>query len=277
MSEQATTSGDQSLRDVAVRRLAATPRLLVALDFDGTLSTLRDNPSEVRMLAAARTAVTNLAALHDTTVAFISGRGLADLMMVSEHTPGAVFHLVGSHGSEYWHPDAPEHDAPVTQQPDAGAAKTAESRLRVTLEAAARDAVTDIEGAWIESKPFGFALHTRLAGSLAHTAQECIERLMDERAPDWRKRAGHNLIEYASRHEGKDTALRLLRERTGATAVLYAGDDVTDEDALASLSGDDFGIRIGAASTETSASLRVADPSTLIELLNELTHRRTAY
>ena len=37
-----------------VSMLARTPVLLVALDFDGTLSPLEDEPMEARMLAEAR-------------------------------------------------------------------------------------------------------------------------------------------------------------------------------------------------------------------------------
>ena len=40
----------------AVSTLAATERLLVALDFDGTLSPLVDAPMDARMLPAARAA-----------------------------------------------------------------------------------------------------------------------------------------------------------------------------------------------------------------------------
>jgi trehalose 6-phosphate phosphatase len=57
--------------------------------------------------------------------------------------------------------------------------------------------------------------------------------------------AGRNIVEYAFRDEGKDTAVRKLRELTHADAVLYAGDDVTDEDALGSLGPGDLGILVG--------------------------------
>ena len=83
----------------------------------------------------------------------------------------------------------------------------------------------------------------------AQTARDAADRLVAERAPHWRRRTGHNIVEYSFRHEGKDSALAALRERTGATAVLFAGDDVTDEDALASLGPDDLAIRVGEGET----------------------------
>ena len=46
--------------------LALTPRLLVALDFDGTLSPLVDEPMSARMIPAARRALDALTALPAT-------------------------------------------------------------------------------------------------------------------------------------------------------------------------------------------------------------------
>ncbi len=45
--------------------LAATEHLLVALDFDGTLSPLVDEPMTARMIPAAHAALTQLAALPE--------------------------------------------------------------------------------------------------------------------------------------------------------------------------------------------------------------------
>ena len=63
--------------DEALERAVTAPKLLVALDFDGTLAPLVDNPDDARMTMAARLAVEALAGLSDTSVALVSGRGLA--------------------------------------------------------------------------------------------------------------------------------------------------------------------------------------------------------
>lgn len=250
-------------------QLATTEHLLVALDLDGTLATLQDDPSAVRMLPDARSIVTELANLPNTTVALISGRALADLMMVSEHTADSPFHLAGSHGTEFWHPELGVIQTHETVEPH--------DRIHAVAKEAAQ-AIANVKGAWIEQKPYGFALHTRLAGSNAAIAQQSIHRLMRKLAPDWRQRTGHDIVEYASRHEGKDAAVTVLRERTGATAVLYAGDDVTDEDALASLGADDFGIRVGTPPGvgTTSASLSIHDPAALVTILRAVAQQRVA-
>ncbi|WDG16813.1 trehalose-phosphatase [Microbacterium sp. Clip185] len=245
--------------------LARTPRLLVALDFDGTLSPLVDEPMSARMIPEARQALDALVALPDTDVALVSGRTLADLRVISEHSDDSLFHLAGSHGAETWHPG--------TQAEDDDAADRADRVLLDELVAEAQRIVAGIDGAWVEPKAFGLGLHTRLAQpDAAEQAQREIDALMQERAPRWRRRTGRDILEFAFRHEGKDQAVAALRERLGATAVLFAGDDVTDEDALRSLGDGDLGVHVGGG--DSAASVSVEDPAALAALLTRLAQLR---
>ena len=82
----------------ALRELARVRRLLVAVDFDGTLAPEVDSPEQARALPEARDAVLRLIALPGTRVAVISGRSLTSLMQVAD-LPDSVL-LVGSHGIE---------------------------------------------------------------------------------------------------------------------------------------------------------------------------------
>lgn len=245
----------------SVRELARAGELVVALDFDGTLAPRRDDPMACRMLPAARAAVDALARLPRTTVALVSGRSLADLKVISEHAPDSPIHLAASHGAEFWHAGDPEHPA--------SSSSGADDALRHTAE----QAVRDLDGVWIEPKTFGFAVHTRRADDAAtRTAHARIEELMAREAPGWRRRTGFDILEYASRAEGKDTAVAALRQLAHADAVLFAGDDVTDEDALASLGPADLGVHVGDG--ETAASLSVPRIDDLAALLAELARER---
>ncbi|AZC14205.1 trehalose-phosphatase [Microbacterium sp. ABRD28] len=247
-------------------RLAATPRLLVALDFDGTLAPLLDEPMDARMTDDARAAVDALVAAPETVVAFVSGRSLHDLRVIGEHEDDSPILLAGSHGAEFWSPDGGA--APT---PDDADDKALRDRLRA--EAEAITAVFD--GVWVEPKTFGFAVHSRLAApDDADRAREAIDDMVVHEAPHWRRRTGHNIVEYAFRHEGKDTAVAALRERIGATAVLFAGDDVTDEDALRSLGDDDLGVHVGTG--ETAATISVPDIAALAQALRGLAERRVS-
>ncbi|MCR2809308.1 MULTISPECIES: trehalose-phosphatase [unclassified Microbacterium] len=257
---------DPAAIEDALRRIAASERLLVALDFDGTLAPLEDEPMKARALPEAAAAVAALAAIPDTPVAFVSGRSLHDLREIAEHVEDSPVHLAGSHGAEFWVPG--EDTVAIEFVPEADG-------LRDELREAMTAGLAHLDGVWVEPKTFGFGIHTRLAGAEdAQFARDAADRLVHQRAPHWRRRTGHNIVEYSFRHEGKDSAVATLRRRLGATAVLFAGDDVTDEDALASLGPDDLGIRVGGG--ETAATVRVADIRALATALQLLARIRTS-
>lgn len=252
--------------EAAIAKIAASERLLVAVDFDGTLSPLQNEPMAARMSPQARDAVDALLQTPDTVVALVSGRSLHDLREIAEHDDDSAILLAGSHGAEYWTPDE------GSIEPDDIADEQA---LRDTLREHAEAATADIEGIWIEPKTFGFGVHTRTATAEgAARAYELIDELIAREAPQWRRRSGHNIVEFAFRHEGKDVGVKTLRDRVGATAVLFAGDDVTDEDAIVTLGESDLGVRVGAG--DTSADVRVADIPAFAALLARLAAVRTA-
>lgn len=249
----------------AVARIAASDLLLVALDFDGTLAALADDPMSVRMPPATRDAVAAVLDAPDTVVAFVSGRSLVDLRIIAEHDDASRVLLAGSHGAEYWTPA----EGVTSHGEDAEAAE-----LRDTLRARAERAVAHLRGVWIEPKTFGFAVHTRLADETATAeAHRLVDAVIEAEAPHWRRRTGHNIVEFAFRHEGKDSAIAELRDRVGATAVLFAGDDVTDEDAMRSLGEADLGVRVGDGAT--AATVRVPDIAALAAVLTLLAAERT--
>lgn len=79
-------------------RPALEGHLLLATDFDGTISRLGMNLWRSSVLPAAQRALRSLAAADDTTVAFISGRTVADLAG-RVRVGRAIYH--GDHGAEW--------------------------------------------------------------------------------------------------------------------------------------------------------------------------------
>ena len=73
-------------------------RLLVALDFDGTISPIVAVPSDARPVPGALDLLGRLAAAPGTQVVLVSGRSRRDLAAVSG--AGGVAMLIGSHGQE---------------------------------------------------------------------------------------------------------------------------------------------------------------------------------
>ncbi len=248
---------------VDLNDLAHTPVLLVALDFDGTLAPLVDVPSEARMGAQARQAIGRLAALPDTHVALVSGRMLADLKLVSEYDPESRLLFAGSHGAQLHLPSG--YEAPPLAHPSPEVA---------TFSDDLAEALSALDNVWVERKPYGFVVHTRLATEHGTThAHAILDGFARDRLHGWRRRGGHDVVEYSERPEGKDGAVHALRAAVGATAVLFAGDDETDEDALRALQPTDLGVRVGGGST--AATLHAADAAEMAELLTRLADLRT--
>lgn len=244
--------------DDALRDLAAVPRLLVALDFDGVLAPIVDVPSDARPLPASAAALGSLATLPDTTIALISGRGLADLAAVSGF--GLPIRMVGSHGGEF---------------DDGVAVLDDEQRARLDTLAAELAALVDGEpGVALEHKPAGVAVHVRNASPEVGSRVLDAVRAGPAARPGIEATPGKAVLDLAVLQVDKGLALDVLRERSKADAVLFAGDDVTDETAFARLRVGDVGVKVGDG--DTAAEHRVAAPPQMAELLGHLLTARAA-
>lgn len=240
-----------------------TRRLLVALDFDGTLAPEVDDPEQARAIPEARAAVLRLLDIPDTRVALVSGRALSSLEQVADLPDTAL--LVGSHGIEIRLDDTD----------DAVSLNTSELRRVDALGEVLGQVADSFDKVWLEPKPAGFALHTRLATE-QHSRVAHLVALSEANAEvrDLKVRKGKNVLEFSVRSTTKGEALEYLRGYTSATAVFYAGDDVTDEDAFVTLRGHDFGLKSG--SGDTAATHRVAGPREVAHVLALLADDRAA-
>lgn len=247
----------------AIDALVAVPTLLIALDFDGTLAPEVDDPLEARALPEAQEQLVRMLDLADTRLALVSGRALDSLEHVAHLGDRVLFG--GSHGLEY-RLDGGDSALPMS---DAHATEL------VKLDALMHELADSAEGAWVELKPAGRALHVRM------TTAEDAERLtadavarVDAEIPGLTTRVGKNVVEFAIHDATKGDAIERLREYVGADAVFFAGDDTTDEDAIAALGPNDLGVRVGDA--PSAARLRVAGTSEIVHVLKVLADRREA-
>jgi pentatricopeptide repeat protein len=83
---------------------------------------------------------------------------------------------------------------------------------------------------------------------------------------------GKQVIELSVITTNKGQAVDSLRTRMSASAVVFFGDDVTDESAFAQLHGPDLGVKVGAG--QTLARHRVAGPIDAVRVLGQLLHHR---
>ncbi|MBI5161672.1 MAG: trehalose-phosphatase [Micrococcales bacterium] len=241
----------------ALRELARVPTLLVALDFDGTVAPEVDSPEKARALPEARDAVLRLAALPATRVALVSGRAIASLEQVSGFGDDVL--LVGSNGIEL-RLDSPDDVLAL----DAAEQEQLEVLQEVLGEVA--DAIADV---WLEQKPAGFALHTRLASERgARVAHLVALGEASAEVEGLTVREGKNVLEFSVRSTTKGEAIEHLRRYTHADAVFYSGDDVTDEDAFDALRNDDLGLKSGPG--RTAAPYRVEGPAEVAAVLAAL-------
>lgn len=251
------TTGDlpAEVRD-AVVRVAQTAHLLVAMDFDGTMAPLVSRAGDARPLPAAAAAFAALAALEGTTAALVSGRALDSLRAVA--TPPERALLVGSHGAEVWlGPGSPA----LALSPEQGLAL---HRAQASVHAA----VNANSGTVAEHKPAGVVLHYRQASPQAAAA--AVEQVLDELAgdPGVFITEGKMVLEISVVNANKGESLAMLRDATGATALVFVGDDVTDEHGFAALQPGDLGIKVGRG--DTSAQFRIDSPEQVPAVLELL-------
>ena len=244
----------------AVQRIAGTEHLLIAMDFDGTISPLVDHAGDARPLPRSAAAFAELSALPRTTTALISGRALASLRAVA--SPPDETLLIGSHGAEAW---LGPGSAPLTLDPE-------QLEILADVRSILESIVELAPGTLLEEKPAGVVLHTRLAeDDVAEDAVSAARAALQDREGVYLKN-GKRVLETSVVHASKGEGVDFLRQATGATAVIFAGDDTTDEDALGRLGPDDVGIKVGLDFTQ--AQFRVEAPVHVAELLETLLRER---
>ncbi len=232
----------------ALQALGEAEPLLVALDFDGTLSPIVDVPSAARPVPGVLELLGRLGEAPGTQVVLVSGRSRRDLAQVSG--AGGVALLVGSHGQEIG------ADLDLTADESA---LLADVRARVTA------AVDPIPRVRVEDKPAGLAVHVRgCAPADQERALDLVRGLADDMAGTFCLE-GKLVIEMSTRPLDKGSALQSLIDADPARRVLFAGDDVTDESAMAVLRPTDVSIKVGAGAS--LARHRVPDPGAMVEVL----------
>jgi trehalose 6-phosphate phosphatase len=248
--------------EYALRHAAGAERLLVAFDFDGTLSPIVSNYESATADSEALETLYALASLPRTRVIVISGRAREDLERRLDSCPDDV-ELIGSHGAEF------------------GADQT-ETLPAIERFASSLEGITErYPGARLERKPISLAFHFRnVSDGLQEQARaEAIERIGDSAVAI---KDGKKVVEFFAVHADKGTALRRFLEAAradgeGPTVTVYVGDDVTDEAAFEALGSEDVGIRVGDGPSAARHSIEVQEEvAPLLRRLHRLRSEVTA-
>ena len=245
----------------ALGRAAAAPTLLVATDFDGVLAPLVLDPSQSRALPGTLEDLESLASLPSTHAAVVSGRDLETLTRLTALSDTAVTRI-GSHGAES------SDDTGPNDLDGSGA-----ERLAALVEDVATVAA-EHPGSGVEHKPAAVVLHTRGMDHGPAKAAEDAAIEVAARHTEVHVMHGKHVVEMSVVRADKGTALMALRDAVGADAVVYFGDDVTDEDVFRLLGEVDVGVKVGDG--PTSATHRVGTPEDVASALSMLLEQRTA-
>ncbi|WP_324275044.1 trehalose-phosphatase [Blastococcus brunescens] len=178
----------------------------------------------------------------------MSGRGVADLRVTSGFS--GPYRWVGSHGAEF--------DGPL-----AGELAARRDALAAELE----PVVSRVSGARLEVKPASVAVHVRQV-----VDRDAAAALLDEARSiadsSLTMKPGKDVLELAVTDADKGSALLRLAGELGAAAIVYVGDDLTDEDAFRALGASDVTVKVGEG--DTAARYRVPDTSGALAVLERL-------
>jgi trehalose-phosphatase len=132
--------------------------------------------------------------------------------------------------------------------------------------------LSGIPGVLYQQKERSLAIHLRLPSRTDRIARR-ISALL--RAEGLRVLQGHRVLDGQLPGVNKGAAVtRWLRLHPGHDAVLYAGDDTTDEDAFRTLRGRAVTIAVGRRPRR--AALRTRDPDSLAAWLQRLARARAS-
>ena len=237
--------------------IAADSRILLLLDFDGTLAPIVSYPECAAMSARSRKVLEELLKHSNIHIAIVSGRMLEDVRL----RVGLPVIYSGNHGLEIEGP-AFKFQRPVLQQ------------ARVALASIVAELVPklrDVEGALIEDKALTVSIHTRM---VQDSNLPLVERLVREAVMPYLNcvwiRPGKKVWEIRPQIEwDKGRAACWIRDRIGGDRLLTIcmGDDLTDEDMFRALP-EALSIKVGPGST--AAKFRLAGPAEVTEFLEHV-------
>ena len=241
--------------------------LVIMLDIDGTLCDIVEKPGDACVPPHASNVLRELNKLvdKDVHVALVTGRSVADARRMIGFDGVVIY---GNHGSER------ASRSGTVRAPDGWKAV---EQVVSTAAAAIADVTRDFPGARLEDKRYSLSLHYRdIAMSReAELHERVAEATRDMGVVVANGKCVLNVTPQGVPDKG-DAALEVLASVAGGgtanSSVLFAGDDVTDEDAFVALRQlpDAVTVRVGESARPTAARFSLRSPSEVHRLLDML-------
>jgi trehalose 6-phosphate phosphatase len=222
-------------------------RVLLAFDYDGVLAPVVRDPRGAFMRQTTRRLLRRVGELYP--VAVVSGRAWRD---VDRFVGSTIPLVVGNHGFELGRPVA---------VPERVLRRVRGWRRRL------EGALAGVPGIHFEDKRSTLAIHyglSRTWRAAERAVYEAANQLEGTRIIPGKKVLNVLPHDFPS----KGDAVRALLARLGCDAALYAGDDVTDEDAFAVGAPLVFGVHVGGG--PSLAPWRIRDQRDIDLLLTRL-------
>lgn len=234
-------------------RLGKGEGLSLFLDFDGTLVEIASRPQDVVVRPDLPATLRTLAERLEGRLAIVSGRSLA---VLDAFLPDVGVAMAGSHGGEF---------RPAGALKSEGLAAPLPSALREGMAHFAR-----ANGELVfEAKPYSTAVHYRDHPEVAADLLSYATHLGKEHGAIIKQ--GKMVIELTMPGSDKGNAVTHFMQQApfAGTRPLFAGDDVTDEDAFAAVRPfNGAGILVGAM-RPTQALWRLEDVGAMHRWLEE--------
>lgn len=186
------------------------------LDLDGTLVEIASRPDGIRVDQRLHQLLDDLSRRSGGRLAIVSGRPVDQLR---SYFPGLSLAFAGSHGIEILWPDGRRSRAA-----EPGPAEKVLERLRLFAKSH--------PGVLVEEKPFGVAIHYRLAPDSEDACMRLATEIADESG--YTLQAGKKVFELKIDATDKGDALSALMKvpPMKGTRPVFIGDDDTDESAF---------------------------------------------
>ncbi|KAK2657596.1 hypothetical protein Ddye_010648 [Dipteronia dyeriana] len=269
--------------------VAEGKKLVLFLDYDGTLSPIVNDPDKAFMSDAMRAAVREVANLFPTAI--VSGRCINKVNGFVK-LDNVVY--AGSHGMDIWTPTGSvkyEDEGQQTKSVDEQGNKVvkfqpAQEFLPTVKEIiqVLEQKIKTFEGAMVEDNRFCVSVHYRNVNEKeVDTLKEMVHSTM-KAYPNFRINGGKMVMEIKpSINWNKGCALEYLLDTFGFTSSsdflpLYIGDDTTDEDAFEVIRGlgQGFPIIVSSVPRDTKASYSLRDPDEVMNFMVRLANWKKA-
>ena len=257
--------------------VAAAAGTVVALDFDGTLAPIVDDPEKAHIHPDAGEVLADLAE-HVLAVAVVTGRPARQVLdlggleevgdALAEH--GKELYVFGQYGNERW---SSSHRVIRGPRPPLGLASFLRELPRMMRQADAADA-------YVEDKGLAVAVHTRRLDDPDGAFQRLLPLLQaSAEEHDLVLEPGRQVIEVRSGGMDKGLAVDKLVDDLGARGILFAGDDLGDVEAFESVTAWSKNglatLLVCSASQEESALVPLSDvvvhgPDGVLDLLRRI-------